>query len=337
MARQLLVTLGIWDDHTNLDIIRLKVRTSFSKNLEDLANEIALHPPPDLDENNRIDLTHLASFAIDDASTEEIDDALSVELVDKRLRMWIHIADPTRYIELGSPLGREARKRGTSIYLPSETIPMFPISIAAGPLSLRDGEVSCALSIGILLHEDGGIDEEALIITPSYVKTKRLTYDEVDLLLDPFALINTDGESSNTVKDEKTVECLRQLNYASEQRLCWRVDGGSLESISSYELPDMNIKARKSPDDTEGWKVDIYAKGLCDANRIVTELMLAANEAVALYGDNNNIPMPYRSQSMDELSTEEIESIPEGPCRRWLAILATRPSQISSSPLPTLV
>lgn len=336
VARQLLVSLGIWDEHTNLDIIRLKVRTAFDTHLEELANDIALHPPPDLDEGLRMDLTHLPSFAIDDASTKEIDDALSIELVDKRIRLWVHIADPTRYIELGSPLAREARRRATSIYLPTKTIPMFPISIAAGPLSLRtDGEVSCALSIGMMLDDAGGIDEEALIITPSYVKTTRLTYDEVDLLLDPFALSNIDGESGNTVDDmEKTVECLRQLQYASEQRLRWRIDGGSLESISRYDLPDMTVKARKSPDGIDGWKVDIYAKELCAANRIVTELMLAANEAVALYGDSHGVPMAFRSQNMDELSTDDIERIPEGPCRSWLAILATRPSQISSNPLP---
>jgi exoribonuclease-2 len=339
VARQLLVSLGIWNKHTNLDIIRLKVRTTFDAYLEDAAVDIALHPPPDLDESLRLDLTHLPSFAIDAASTKEIDDALSVEMVDNRQRLWVHIADPTRYIELGSPLGREARRRATSFYLPTVNIPMFPLALAAGPLSLRtDGEASCALSVGIMLDDAGGIDEETLIITPSYVRTTRLTYDEVDLLLDQNKIeskSNSASESSNTIQDmESTVESLRRLQNASEQRLRWRIDGGSLESISSYELPDMTIKARPSPDAIDGWKIDIYAKEREAANRIVTELMLAANEAVALYGDSHGIPMPFRSQSMDELSSEEIELIPEGPCRSWFAILSTYPSQISPNPLP---
>lgn len=330
VARQLLVSLGIWTKHTNLDIVRLKVRTVFDAYLEDAAVDIASHPPPDLDEGSRLDLTHLPAFAIDEASTKEIDDALSVEMLEtdggpihKRQRLWIHIADPTRYIELGSPLGQEARRRATSIYLPTETIPMFPMSLAAGPLSLRPGEVSCALSVGIMLDDAGGIDEDtAPIITPSYVRTTRLTYDEVDLLLDPFAMVDNEsksdsGSESNTIEDmETTVESLRQLQYASEQRLLWRIDGGSLESISPYELPDMSVKARPSPIGIDGWEVDICAKGLCAANRIVTELMLAANEAVARYGDTHGVPMPFRSQGMDELSDEEIEMTPEGPCRR---------------------
>ena len=348
VARQLLVSLGIWTKHTNLDIVRLKVRTAFDAYLEDAAVDIASHPPPDLDEGSRLDLTHLPAFAIDEASTKEIDDALSVEMLDtdgsihKRQRLWIHIADPTRYIELGSPLGKEARRRATSIYLPTETIPMFPMSLAAGPLSLRPGEVSCALSVGIMLDDAGGIDEDtAPIITPSYVRTTRLTYDEVDLLLDPFAMVDNESKSdsgggeSNAIEDmETTVECLRQLQYASEQRLLWRIDGGSLESISPYELPDLTIKARPSPDGIDGWEVDIYAKERRAANRIVTELMLAANEAVALYGDAHGVPMPFRSQRMDALSDDEIEMTPEGPCRSWIAILSTSASQISSTPLP---
>jgi len=349
VARQLLVSLGIWTKHTNLDIVRLKVRTVFDACYERAAVDIASHPPPDLDEGSRLDLTHLPAFAIDEASTKEIDDALSVEMLEikdgggpihKRQRLWIHIADPTRCIELGSPLGQEARRRATSIYLPTETIPMFPMSLAAGPLSLRPGEVSCALSVGIMLDDAGGIDEDKMIITPSYVRTTRLTYDEVDLLLNPFAMVDNESKSdsdseSNNIEDmETTVESLRQLQYASEQRLRWRIDGGSLESISPYELPDMTIKARPSPDGIDGWEVDIYAKERHTANRIVTELMLAANEAVALYGNTHGVPMPFRSQGMDALSDDEIEMTPEGPCRSWLAILSTTPSQISSNPLP---
>jgi len=328
------------------------VRTGFGPALEDAAAAVAADPPADLDEGSRLDLTHLPAFAIDEASTREIDDALSVEMLEadgddgdgpihKRQRLWVHIADPTRYIELGSPLGQEARRRATSIYLPTETIPMFPMSLAAGPLSLRPGEVSCALSIGIMLDDAGGIDADTPpVITPSYVNTTRLTYDQVDCLLDPFAMVENesndgcDSELSMIEDMETTIECLRQLQYASEQRLLWRIDGGSLESISPYELPDMTIKARPSPDGIDGWQVDIYAKEQEKANRIVTELMLAANEAVALYGDTHGVPMPYRSQGMDLLSDDEIEMTPEGPCRSWLAIMSTGRSQIASKPMP---
>lgn len=353
MARTLLISLGIrgWDKHTNMDLIRLKIRTTFDQYLEDAAIDIASNPPPDLDKDFRMDLTHLPAFAIDDASTKEIDDALSVEIlstdndipIHSRLRLWVHIADPSRFIELGSPLDKEARRRGTSIYLPTGAIPMFPMSLASGALSLNPGEVKCALSVGVMLDVAGGIDESTLIITPSLVKTTRLTYDQVDLLLDPFCMVDNGVDSSDiceSVDDaidmsiETAVESLRQLQYMSEQRLRWRIDGGSLESISPYELPDMTVKATQSAEAIDGWQIDIYAKNVFAANRIVTECALAANEAMALYGMSHGVPFPFRGQEMDAISDDEINMTPEGPCRSWLAIQSSRPSQISTNPLP---
>ena len=349
VAQKLLVGLGLWSKHKNLDLLRLNVPTVFGQNLENAAIEIASSPPPDLDQASRLDLTHLLAFAIDEAVTKEIDDALSVEILKtdgpmhSRQRLWVHIADPSRYIELGSPLDISARRRATSIYLPTETIPMFPMSLASGPLSLSPGENSCALSVGLMLDDAGGIDESTPpVITPSLVRTTRLTYDQVDMLLDPFVMVDDasssdSGSENDTLKNvdvEATVKVLRQLEWASEQRLQWRKNGGSLESISSYELPDMSVKARPAADAPDGWEVEIVAVERYVASRIVTELMLAANEAVAMYGDTHGVPMPYRCQEVQGISDAEIDGTPEGPCRSWLAIRSTARSQITSNPMP---
>ena len=345
-ARSLLIGAGIWDIHTNLDVIRLRIPTSFDAELEQFASDLEVNPPVDLDAESRRDLTHLPAFAIDEASTREIDDALSVEiLVDAekeggpmhtRQILWVHIADPSRYVELGSPLDKEARRRLSSLYLPTGTVPMFPMNLAAGPLSLTPDEISCALSVGMMLDANGGIDESVPpIITPSTVKTTRLTYEQVDKMLDPFAMAGDKSNGMDNIEDlEATLDALRRLDWASEQRLQWRKDGGSLESIGPYELPDMQVKARPSTDEPDGWAVDIVARERYTASRIVTELMLAANEAIAMFGEANAIPMPYRCQDMDDVSDEEIESTPEGPCRAWLAIRSTTKSQISPTPRP---
>jgi len=347
VAQKLLIGLGLWSKHQNLDLLRLNVPTIFGQYLEDAAIEIASSPPADLDQASRLDLTHLLAFAIDEAYTREIDDALSVEILKtdgpmhSRQRLWVHIADPSRYIELGSPLDISARRRASSIYLPTETIPMFPMSLASGPLSLSPGEVTCALSVGLMLDDAGGIDESTPpVITPSLVKTTRLTYDQVDMLLDPFAMVDnpssSDSGSENDALEnvEATIQSLRQLEWASAQRLQWRKDGGSLESIGPYELPDMSVKARPSADALDGWEVEIVAVERYAASRIVTELMLAANEAVAMYGDTHGVPMPFRCQEVQGVSDAEIDATPEGPCRSWLAIRSTTRSQITSSPQP---
>jgi exoribonuclease-2 len=341
-ARTLLVKTGSWHVHQNLEVIRQRIPIAFSPSLEKFAAELAASPPPDIDSDERLDLTHLLAFAIDEASTREIDDALSVEILPdtaggpmhKRQRLWVHIADPTRYVALGTPLDREARRRTSSVYLPTGTVPMFPMALASGPLCLSPGETSCALSVGVMLDADGGIDAETLpVITPSLVRTTRLTYDQVDRLLDPLSFgdyANSDFEND----EQETIDCLRRLQWASDQRLGWRKAGGSLESIGPYEFPDMRIKARPSPDEPDGWGVSVVAKERYAASRLVTELMLLANEAIATYGDANGVPMAFRSQETEEITDLELDSTPEGPCRAWLAIRSTFRPQISSTPRP---
>lgn len=73
-----------------------------------------------MDEANRLDLTHLPVVTIDDAGTTEVDDGLSVEFLEGgRARLWVHVADPTRYIRPEDTLDLEARRRGSTMYLPT--------------------------------------------------------------------------------------------------------------------------------------------------------------------------------------------------------------------------
>ncbi|MEI2422612.1 ribonuclease catalytic domain-containing protein, partial [Arthrospira platensis SPKY2] len=119
----------------------------------------------------------------DDESTREIDDGVSLEfLEDGTQKIWIHIADPTRLIQPGDELDLEARRRTTSVYLPTGMIPMFPSELATGPMSLVQGKICCALSFGVVLNEDGSVKDYSIhtsIIKPTY----RLTYDDVDEML----------------------------------------------------------------------------------------------------------------------------------------------------------
>lgn len=366
-GRQLLVALGLWDLHENLELKRLEVPTRFDESLLAEAAALEAVPPEDVDAARRVDLTKLIALAIDEASTVEVDDAMSVECFEDgsgsdAMRLWVHIADPTRYVARGSALEVEARRRASSIYLPTGTLPMFPLSLAAGPLSLRDGAVSCALSFGVRLGADGGIDEaHAPIITTSLVCVRRLTYLQVDELLDAtsdsFAnLAGSQGEVGEGLgggkggqgevgeglggaeADDATLETLRRLSYLSQQRLDWRIAGGSMERHAPEGLPDMTVKARAVPGAPDGWEVDVSVGGARTdgvARRIVTEAMLLAGEAAARYGVAHEIPMPFRAQSVrEELSEDEVADCPEGPCRAWLAIRRMKPSFVSPTPAP---
>ena len=84
------------------------------------AQALLAAPPPDPDAGHRADMTHQRVVAIDNASTTEVDDGLSVEfLPDGTPRIWVHVADPTRWVRPGEPLDLEARRRGSTMYLPT--------------------------------------------------------------------------------------------------------------------------------------------------------------------------------------------------------------------------
>ncbi|CAK9187415.1 unnamed protein product [Ilex paraguariensis] len=105
---------------------------------------------------DRIDLTHLKVYAIDVDEADELDDALSAtKLLDGRIKVWIHVADPTSIVQPGSIIDREARKRGTSVFLPTATYPMFPEKLAMEGMSLKQGKLCKAVTVSVVLRSDG--------------------------------------------------------------------------------------------------------------------------------------------------------------------------------------
>jgi exoribonuclease-2 len=60
-------------------------------------------PPPDPDASTRLDLTHLTVYTVDDASTTEVDDGLSITTNEAGAKLlWVHVADPTRWLTPGT-------------------------------------------------------------------------------------------------------------------------------------------------------------------------------------------------------------------------------------------
>ena len=116
------------------------------------AQQLLSSPPPDPDAAARLDFTTTHSvFTIDDASTTDIDDGISLErLPDGGLRLWVHIADPSRWVAPGTPLAAEAQRRTKTLYLPTGNVPMFPKSLAEGPF--RWVGVLCAVCCSKQAH-----------------------------------------------------------------------------------------------------------------------------------------------------------------------------------------
>ncbi|XP_020535861.1 ribonuclease II, chloroplastic/mitochondrial isoform X2 [Jatropha curcas] len=293
-AVNLLIDIGYFPFHLNLDMLKLNIRTDHSDEIITAAENL-LSASDDLDKINRQDLTHLKVYAIDVDEADELDDALSAtRLQDGRIKIWIHVADPARYVLPGSPIDREALKRGTSVFLPTATYPMFPEKLAMEGMSLKQGELCKAVSISVVLHSDGCIAEYSVdnsIIKPTYM----LTYESASELLH----LNLEEEAE-----------LRILSEAAALRLQWRCQQGAVDTATL----ETRIKVA-NPEDPEG-SINIYVENQADpAMRLVSEMMILCGEVIATYGSCNNIPLPYRGQPQSNIDVSAFAHLPEGPVR----------------------
>jgi len=289
-AFTLLVDLGVWSRHENLSLRRSSYPKQFPKKVLDVAQQYVESPPDDAD-GNRLDLTHHKVYTIDDESTKEIDDGISIEtLPDGRQQIWIHIADPTRLVQPEDELDQEARRRSTSLYLPTGMISMFPPELATGPMSLVQGQVSPAVSFGVILDNNGEIADytiSASLVKPTY----RLTYDDVDEML----------ELGVTAEPE-----IAQLAQWAQTRYQWRQAQGSI----NIRLPEAVITVDANEE------IEIELLDDSPARELVAEMMILAGEAAGRFAQEKGIPLPFRSQPQPELPPdEELLQLPAGPVR----------------------
>ncbi len=292
-AFQMLVDLGIWSEHENLNLLRSQIPIRFANELIAAAQECFTAPIPDRMGDSRRDLTHLHVYTIDDISTTEIDDGLSIEtLADGSKRIWVHIADPTRWLDPESALDKDARKRGTSVYLPTGVIPMFPMDLATGPMSLIESKVCHAMSFAVDLDAVGAIanyEIVASLVKPNY----RLTYDDVEEML------------QLGVEDD-----LERLADYARLRKKWRVEQGAIE----IHLPDTSVKV----DSKDGDRLTLELMEDTFSRQLVAEMMILAGEVAAKFAQTNNIPIPYRYQEQPELPPlDTLMQLPSGPVREF--------------------
>nr|WP_199332428.1 ribonuclease R family protein [Fischerella sp. FACHB-380] len=306
-AFQLLVDLGWWSPHENLFLRRSSIPVQFPTKVLEVSQQRLQSPPPDPDAN-RLDLTYLKVYTIDDESTTEIDDGLSWEqLPDGRERLWVHIADPTRFLMPEDELDLEARKRGSTVYLPTGMVPMFPEILATGPMSLVQGQVCCALSFGIILDASGAVEDysiHASLIKPTY----RLTYEDVDEMLDL------------DVQAEPEIAAIARW---ANKRKAWRYAQGAI----SINMPEAMIKVKE--DD-----INIYVLDDSPSRQLVAEMMILAGEVAARYGQTHQIPLPFRGQPQPELPPEqELLQLPAGFVRACAMRRCMPKSEMSITPV----
>ncbi|GIL47259.1 hypothetical protein Vafri_4119 [Volvox africanus] len=343
VAAALLVEIGALRRHEPLQLLRrgLALQTPPEQELEALV--MLSSPPADPDASSREDLTHLTVFTIDDASTTEVDDGLSLEHLPggAGIRIWIHVADPTRWIRPGSNLDVAGRERIRTLYLPWGSVPMFPRQLAEGPFSLREGQVCDAMSVCVLLDKDGSLERPRVV--PSRVRVShKLTYDQADAVLEAAASTAAAASEAGTKApaaegpsnglDAAAAADLVALRDAALSRRAYREARGCIE----IPLPEAKIhvpyadldRARPAVNITRISQWDSASRGL------VAEMMILAGEAIGTIGAEAALPLPYRGQvdPPDLPSTKDLAGIPEGPCRGFALKRCMTRSSVAATP-----
>ena len=274
-ARRILVSLGIWSEDENLDLLRLDIRISFSDDQLRESEQICRAP---IAPEAREDLRDLRVWTIDGPMTRDFDDALSLHVEEGRIHLGIHIADVAGAIEPDSALDEEAAHRGTSLYLPRHQIPMIPIALSQEALSLKQGCDRPAISLIATLDQDANLLESRFVQSLIRVE-KQWTYDEVNRSFD---------------REPQFREMERLSRILRQRRLKQGALVLSLPEIAVEVTDQGSIVLHKIEQDTP-------------SRSMVAEFMICYNWLAARFCKEHQIPAIYRRQESpaERLSPEE--------------------------------
>ena len=260
-------------------IVSSHLRSAFDADV--LAEADALRPADLADDPQRTDLRGLLSFTIDGRDAKDFDDAVSLEaLKDGCVRLGVHIADVGHYVREGTALDREALARGTSIYLPGRVLPMLPEQLSNGVCSLRPDEDKFTMTALLTIDESGEIVDTQLLRTITR-SNARLVYDDVN------AFFDGDGAQREQLagKHPELPQTLLEMKRLAGVLRARRTAQGCIDFDT--EEPQFVLDAQGEP-------VEILKRERGEAERMIEDFMLTANEAVARFARTHGVPLLYR-------------------------------------------
>lgn len=226
------------------------------------------------DMRNRKNLRQLQFVTIDGATAKDFDDAIYVEQNDDGFKLFVAIADVSHYVRPGSAIDQDAYERGTSVYFPHFVIPMLPEVLSNGLCSLNPHVPRLALVAEMDIDFTGklgkGVFYEATIESKA-----RITYGEAQEIV----------EGNGPKKFGHVEAAVKRAGDLAKLLMANRFKEGSLD----LDLPEVQIIV-----DEGGNPTDIVKSDRLFAHRMIEEMMLAANVAVARFLSDHEIPSLYR-------------------------------------------
>ncbi|NLJ41439.1 MAG: ribonuclease R [Clostridiales bacterium] len=226
----------------------------------------------------RTDLRDLKTFTMDGADAKDLDDAISIERMGNgNFKLGVHIADVNHYAFEDGPIDKEAKKRGTSIYLVDRVLPMLPRELSNGICSLNPGEDRLTISVIMEIDNKGKVKDFS--IEETVIKSQmRMVYEEVTSILE-------DKDQELIAKYQDFIDELENCRELCEILRTERMKKGSL---------DFNIEETQIILNEEGWPIDILPVERGISNKIIEEFMLVCNETVAEYMRWQEAPCMFR-------------------------------------------
>ncbi len=260
----------------------------FPEKVEQEANEIGLKISSD-EIQRRTDLRNETIITIDGADAKDLDDAVSVKKLENgNYHLGVHIADVSHYVKDSSQLDKEALKRGNSVYLIDQVIPMLPKILSNGICSLNPNEDRLTLSIEMEIDEKGKVVQHEIFESVIH-STARMVYSDVSEILEQ------NHEELSKRYEEILPDLKRMMELADILRHS-RDARGSLDFDFDEAYITLNEK---------GIPISIETAERRTANRMIEEFMLIANETIAEHFFWMELPFLYRVHEAPSL--ERIE------------------------------
>ena len=267
--RRVLGRAGAPDVEDAAVLAELQISPTFPRQV--IADADKLGPPGKNSTRGRMDLRQATTIVtIDPVTSRDFDDAVSLERAGRGWRLGVHIADVSHYVREGSAIDEEARKRGTSVYLPSRVIPMLPEKLSNDLCSLREGEDRLTLSVLLRYSSEGRLIDAQF--GESVIRSnRRFSYERASRIMD--------GSRAEKGPVGEVLRNMAELASALKR------------NRRSFDIPRHEIELVFDP---AGHVVDLRSTAQDRAHEVIEEFMLAANREVARLMLSRRTPTLFR-------------------------------------------
>ncbi|MGJ8582677.1 MAG: ribonuclease R [Marinosulfonomonas sp.] len=260
---------------------------------DDVIEQADMAKPAEL--GKREDLRDIALITIDPADARDHDDAIFAHADDDPTNkgghvVWVAIADVAHYVQPGTALDREARKRGNSTYFPDRVVPMLPDRLSGDLCSLHEGVPRACLAVRMVLDSSG--QKISHRFCRGFMSSAAsLNYVEVQQARD-----GTPNDKTAPFLDDVINPLFEAYEAATKAR-------------AVRQPLDLDLPERKIILTDDGQVESVAFRDRLDAHRLVEEFMILANVAAAEELIARRTALLFRVH--EEPSAEKMDSLRE--------------------------